>query len=111
MSPRKHWQRNWRRPSANRLARSSSRSRERWWLRTTVLSLVLPSSRSATFSCVWGPRPSSSISIKKNGYEGSSVTCPGCDRAAAYHDDAERTLVSLFGPLTYERAYYYCRRC
>jgi hypothetical protein len=39
------------------------------------------------------------------------VTCPGCDRAAAYHDDAERTLVSLFGPITYDRAYYYCRRC
>jgi Uncharacterised protein family (UPF0236) len=39
------------------------------------------------------------------------VTCPGCDHAAAYHADAERTLVSLFGPLTYRRAYYYCRRC
>jgi hypothetical protein len=39
------------------------------------------------------------------------VTCPCCDRAAAYHDDAERTLVSLFGPITYQRAYYYCRRC
>jgi hypothetical protein len=39
------------------------------------------------------------------------VTCPGCDRAAAYHDHAERTLVSLLGPITYRRAYYYCRRC
>jgi hypothetical protein len=39
------------------------------------------------------------------------VTCPGCDRAAPYHDDAQRTLVSLFGPITYQRAYYYCRRC
>jgi hypothetical protein len=39
------------------------------------------------------------------------VTCPGCDRAAAYHDDPERTLVSLLGPITYRRAYYYCRRC
>jgi hypothetical protein len=39
------------------------------------------------------------------------VTCPVCDRAAAYHDDPDRTLVSLFGPITYGRAYYYCRRC
>jgi hypothetical protein len=39
------------------------------------------------------------------------VTCPGCDRAAAYHEDAGRTLVSLFGPIHYQRAYYYCRRC
>ncbi len=39
------------------------------------------------------------------------MTCAGCDRAAAYHDEAERTLVSLFGPITYCRCYYYCRRC
>jgi hypothetical protein len=39
------------------------------------------------------------------------VTCPGCDYAAAYHDEASRTLVSLFGPIRYQRAYYYCRRC
>jgi hypothetical protein len=39
------------------------------------------------------------------------VTCPGCDRSAAYHADRERTLVSLVGTLSYRRAYYYCRRC
>jgi hypothetical protein len=39
------------------------------------------------------------------------VICPHCDRSAAYHDDLNRTLVSLFGPIRYERAYYYCRRC
>jgi hypothetical protein len=39
------------------------------------------------------------------------VTCPGCDYAAPYHGEAGRTLVSLFGPLRYQRAYYYCRRC
>jgi hypothetical protein len=39
------------------------------------------------------------------------VTCPHCDYAAPYHHDAGRTLVSLFGPLRYQRAYYYCRRC
>ena len=39
------------------------------------------------------------------------MTCPGCDYAAAYHGEASRTLVSLFGPIRYQRAYYYCRRC
>ena len=39
------------------------------------------------------------------------MTCPECDYAAAYHGDARRTLVSLFGTLRYRRAYYYCRRC
>lgn len=39
------------------------------------------------------------------------MTCPGCDYAAPYHDDAPRTLVSLFGPIRYRRCYYYCRRC
>ena len=39
------------------------------------------------------------------------MTCPHCDHAAAYHADAERTVVSLCGPITYSRAYYYCRRC
>ena len=39
------------------------------------------------------------------------MTCPGCGYAAPYHDEAGRTLVSLFGPIRYRRAYYYCRRC
>jgi hypothetical protein len=39
------------------------------------------------------------------------VTCPGCDHAAAYHNEAGRTLVSLLGPIRLRRAYYYCRRC
>jgi hypothetical protein len=39
------------------------------------------------------------------------VSCPDCDRAAGYHELAQRTLVSLLGPITYRRAYYYCRRC
>jgi hypothetical protein len=39
------------------------------------------------------------------------VTCPHCDYAAPYHEDARRTLVSLFGTVRYRRAYYYCRRC
>jgi hypothetical protein len=39
------------------------------------------------------------------------VTCPDCGHSAGYHSDRERTLVGLFGPIRYQRAYYYCRRC
>jgi len=39
------------------------------------------------------------------------VICPRCDRAAAYHADRERTVVSVLGPVRYRRAYYYCRAC
>jgi hypothetical protein len=39
------------------------------------------------------------------------VSCPECDHAAAYHADRGRTIVSAVGPVSYERAYYYCRRC
>jgi hypothetical protein len=39
------------------------------------------------------------------------VTCPGCGQAAAFHEERGRTLVGLCGPVRYERAYYYCRRC
>jgi hypothetical protein len=39
------------------------------------------------------------------------VTCPDCEHSAGYHSDRDRTLVGLFGPIRYRRAYYYCRRC
>jgi hypothetical protein len=39
------------------------------------------------------------------------VTCPHCDRSAAYHQDRDRTLCGLFGTIICRRAYYYCRRC
>jgi hypothetical protein len=39
------------------------------------------------------------------------VSCPRCDRAASYHADRRRTVVSLFGTIRYHRAYYYCRQC
>jgi hypothetical protein len=39
------------------------------------------------------------------------VSCPHCERSAGYHQDRDRTLVGLFGPIRYQRAYYYCRRC
>jgi hypothetical protein len=39
------------------------------------------------------------------------VTCPDCDRSAAYHRDGERHVVSALGLLHFRRAYYYCRCC
>jgi hypothetical protein len=39
------------------------------------------------------------------------VSCPHCGQAAPYHGDRGRRPLSLFGPLRYARAYYYCRRC
>jgi hypothetical protein len=39
------------------------------------------------------------------------VSCPDCEQSAGYHQDRERTLVGLCGPIRYQRAYYYCRRC
>jgi hypothetical protein len=39
------------------------------------------------------------------------VTCPDCERAAAYHCDRERHVVSVLGILHFRRAYYYCRPC
>jgi hypothetical protein len=39
------------------------------------------------------------------------VSCPHCRRTAGYHSDRERTLVGLFGTVSYPRAYYYCRPC
>jgi hypothetical protein len=39
------------------------------------------------------------------------VTCPVCQRAAGYHVDRDRSVVSLVGDLHYRRACYYCRAC
>jgi hypothetical protein len=39
------------------------------------------------------------------------VTCPVCQRAAGYHVDRDRSVVSLVGGLHYRRACYYCRVC
>ena len=39
------------------------------------------------------------------------MTCPDCDQSAAYHSDRGRHVVSALGPLHFDRAYYYCRRC
>lgn len=39
------------------------------------------------------------------------MTCPDCDRAAAYHSDRERHVVSVLGTLHFHRTYYYCRCC
>src|SRR2546421_9175977 len=44
---------------------------------------------------------------KKNGYEGSGVACPGCKQTAKFQGYRSKEPVSLFGPITCWRAYYY----
>ena|SRR5579871_3154415 len=47
---------------------------------------------------------------KKLGYEGSSRPCP-CGGTQKFVGHRPRTLASLLGPLTFERAYYHCAAC
>jgi hypothetical protein len=39
------------------------------------------------------------------------VSCPQCQRAAPFHDHRPFHPVSLLGPISCRRAYYYCGRC
>jgi hypothetical protein len=39
------------------------------------------------------------------------VSCPQCQRTAPFHDHRAFHPVSLLGPITCRRAYYYCGRC
>src|SRR5262249_9518136 len=48
---------------------------------------------------------------EKNGYEGSSVTCPHCGGTAEFHSHRAHTALSLVGAVRYHRAYYLCRTC
>jgi hypothetical protein len=45
------------------------------------------------------------------GYEGSGVDCPGCQQSAKFQGYRAKTPLSLMGPVSCERAYYYCGRC
>src|SRR5438105_3649886 len=47
------------------------------------------------------------------GYEGSGRACPtpGCGRNQRFVGYRPRTLATLVGPVTLERAYYHCPRC
>jgi hypothetical protein len=49
--------------------------------------------------------------LEKNGYQGSSVSCPHCGQAAEFHSRRPHTPVSLVGAVRYSRAYYLCRCC
>lgn len=51
------------------------------------------------------------LARKKNGYDGTGVTCPHCGRTAAFHAHRPRRVFSLVGTLRYHRAYYLCRCC
>lgn len=44
------------------------------------------------------------------GYTQDRIAC-SCGRRAAYTADYRRQLITLYGPLTLSRAYYYCRAC
>jgi hypothetical protein len=48
---------------------------------------------------------------KKTGYEGTGVSCPGCQQSAKFQGYRRKEPVSLFGPICCQRAYYYCGRC
>jgi hypothetical protein len=48
---------------------------------------------------------------KKNGYEGSGVTCPQCGQSADFQGYRPLTPLSILGPIPLQRAYYYCHRC
>jgi uncharacterized protein UPF0236 len=47
---------------------------------------------------------------KKLGYEGSSRACP-CGANQKFVGYRPRTLATLLGSVSYQRAYYHCRRC
>src|SRR5437016_2022486 len=69
------------------------------------------SSRSALWPTRSPPGRSRSTWRKRNGYEGASVICPHCDRAAEFHSHRPHTPLSLVGSVRYRRASYLCRRC
>lgn len=48
---------------------------------------------------------------KKNGYQGSGVTCPTCGQTAEFHSYRSKRPLSILGPITCWRAYYHCHRC
>lgn len=48
---------------------------------------------------------------KKNGYQGSGVTCPHCGQTAEFQGYRRLRPLSILGPICFRRAYYYCHRC
>jgi len=45
------------------------------------------------------------------GYEGARRECPGCGGKMKFEGYRVRQLLSNYGPLVYQRAYYHCRAC
>jgi hypothetical protein len=39
------------------------------------------------------------------------VTCPQCEQSAEFHGYRKKKPLSILGPITCQRAYYYCHRC
>lgn len=45
------------------------------------------------------------------GYEGSRIPCPACGQKMKFQRYRPRPILSSFGPLSLDRAYYYCGYC
>jgi Uncharacterised protein family (UPF0236) len=45
------------------------------------------------------------------GYPASTIPCPRCGGKMKFHGHLRRPVISCFGRLSYERAYYYCQSC
>jgi hypothetical protein len=48
---------------------------------------------------------------KKNGYQGSGMTCPKCQQSAGFQGYRSLKPLSIVGPIAFKRAYYYCHLC
>src|SRR5262249_11134631 len=48
---------------------------------------------------------------EKRGYQGSAMSCPRCHESARFVEYRCKTVQSLVGRFTLERAYYHCRSC
>lgn len=45
------------------------------------------------------------------GYEGTRRKCEGCESKMKFQRYQQRQIVTLFGKIRYERAYYHCKNC
>jgi hypothetical protein len=45
-----------------------------------------------------------------NGYRGSQILC-GCKSWMKYMNDREKTILTILGPMTLSRSYYWCENC
>jgi hypothetical protein len=51
------------------------------------------------------------LNADRSDHVGPTVPCPQCDQPARYAGRRRKTIESVLGPLTLERAYYHCAAC